>query len=164
MSARLCAAAWNIVGDCDETYNYWEPVGTYLKLRPSLSLGLLVRTLCSLFRIIMSATLCAAAWNIVGDCDETYNYWEPVGTYLKLRPSLSLGLLVRTLCSLFRIIMSATLCAAAWNIVGDCDETYNYWETVGTHLKLRPSLNPELPVRTLCLRSSCQQDCVPRPR
>ncbi|XP_053404037.1 alpha-1,2-mannosyltransferase ALG9-like isoform X2 [Mercenaria mercenaria] len=25
MSARLCAAAWNIVGDCDETYNYWEP-------------------------------------------------------------------------------------------------------------------------------------------
>ncbi|KAK3605574.1 hypothetical protein CHS0354_005879 [Potamilus streckersoni] len=29
------------------------------------------------FKIIMSARLCAAAWNIVGDCDETYNYWEP---------------------------------------------------------------------------------------
>ncbi|KAL4220582.1 mannosyltransferase [Mactra antiquata] len=29
------------------------------------------------FKIIMSARLCAAAWNLVGDCDETYNYWEP---------------------------------------------------------------------------------------
>ena len=32
----------------------------------------------TVFKIIMSARLCAAAWNIVGDCDETYNYWEPV--------------------------------------------------------------------------------------
>ena len=64
--------------------------------------------------------------------------------------------------TVFKIIMSARLCAAAWNIVGDCDETYNYWEPVGTYLKLRPSLNPELLVRTLCSRSLCQQDCVPR--
>ena len=34
----------------------------------------------TVFKIIMSARLCAAAWNIVGDCDETYNYWEPVCT------------------------------------------------------------------------------------
>ena len=32
----------------------------------------------TVFKIVMSARLCAAAWNIVGDCDETYNYWEPV--------------------------------------------------------------------------------------
>lgn len=25
-SARLCAAIWNNINDCDETYNYWEPV------------------------------------------------------------------------------------------------------------------------------------------
>lgn len=32
----------------------------------------------TVFKIIMSARLCAASWNIVGDCDETFNYWEPV--------------------------------------------------------------------------------------
>jgi len=25
-SARLCAAVWNNIQDCDETFNYWEPV------------------------------------------------------------------------------------------------------------------------------------------
>uniref|UniRef100_T1JLB9 Mannosyltransferase n=1 Tax=Strigamia maritima TaxID=126957 RepID=T1JLB9_STRMM len=25
LSARLCAAVWNNISDCDETYNYWEP-------------------------------------------------------------------------------------------------------------------------------------------
>ncbi|XP_076034373.1 alpha-1,2-mannosyltransferase ALG9-like isoform X2 [Oratosquilla oratoria] len=25
LSARLCSAIWGLVGDCDETYNYWEP-------------------------------------------------------------------------------------------------------------------------------------------
>ncbi|XP_062567596.1 alpha-1,2-mannosyltransferase ALG9-like [Saccostrea cucullata] len=30
------------------------------------------------FKILLSARLCAAVWNIVGDCDETYNYWEPM--------------------------------------------------------------------------------------
>lgn len=32
------------------------------------------------FKILLSARLCAAVWNIVGDCDETYNYWEPVSS------------------------------------------------------------------------------------
>ena len=26
LSARLCSAVWGIINDCDETYNYWEPV------------------------------------------------------------------------------------------------------------------------------------------
>lgn len=30
----------------------------------------------------------------------------------------------------FKLLMSARLCAALWNIVTDCDETYNYWESV----------------------------------
>ncbi|KAK7079141.1 mannosyltransferase [Halocaridina rubra] len=25
LSARLCAAIWALISDCDETYNYWEP-------------------------------------------------------------------------------------------------------------------------------------------
>ena len=25
MSARLCAALWSVIADCDETFNYWEP-------------------------------------------------------------------------------------------------------------------------------------------
>ncbi|XP_041357482.1 alpha-1,2-mannosyltransferase ALG9-like isoform X1 [Gigantopelta aegis] len=30
------------------------------------------------FKILMSARLCAAWWNIITDCDEVYNYWEPM--------------------------------------------------------------------------------------
>lgn len=30
------------------------------------------------FKILMSARLCAALWNGINDCDETYNYWEPM--------------------------------------------------------------------------------------
>jgi alpha-1,2-mannosyltransferase len=42
------------------------------------------------FKLLLSIRLCAAVWNIVGDCDETYNYWEPVRYYLlwKYRPLL----------------------------------------------------------------------------
>jgi len=25
LSARLCAAVWSNISDCDETFNYWEP-------------------------------------------------------------------------------------------------------------------------------------------
>lgn len=32
------------------------------------------------FKILMSARLCAALWTGISDCDETYNYWEPVST------------------------------------------------------------------------------------
>ncbi|XP_063426671.1 alpha-1,2-mannosyltransferase ALG9-like [Mytilus trossulus] len=30
------------------------------------------------FKLLLSIRLCAAVWNIVGDCDETFNYWEPM--------------------------------------------------------------------------------------
>ena len=30
LSARLCAAIWSNISDCDETYNYWEPVSNFL--------------------------------------------------------------------------------------------------------------------------------------
>lgn len=30
----------------------------------------------------------------------------------------------------FKIFLFVRLCVAVWNIVGDCDEIYNYWESV----------------------------------
>ena len=30
-SVRICSALWNNITDCDETYNYWEPVTLSLK-------------------------------------------------------------------------------------------------------------------------------------
>ncbi len=31
------------------------------------------------FKALLSARLCAAIWSHITDCDETFNYWEPVG-------------------------------------------------------------------------------------
>lgn len=30
------------------------------------------------FKALLSARFCAAIWNHISDCDETFNYWEPV--------------------------------------------------------------------------------------
>lgn len=30
------------------------------------------------FKALLSARLCAAIWSNISDCDETYNFWEPV--------------------------------------------------------------------------------------
>jgi len=30
------------------------------------------------FKVLLSARLCAAIWSGISDCDETYNYWEPI--------------------------------------------------------------------------------------
>lgn len=32
----------------------------------------------TVFKALASARLCAAVWNNINDCDETYNYWEPL--------------------------------------------------------------------------------------
>lgn len=32
------------------------------------------------FKALLSARFCAAVWSHISDCDETYNYWEPVST------------------------------------------------------------------------------------
>lgn len=37
------------------------------------------------FKALLSARSCAAIWSHITDCDETYNYWEPLhylGLYL----------------------------------------------------------------------------------
>ncbi len=39
----------------------------------------------TVFKALASARLCAAVWNNITDCDETYNYWEPVNISLKSR-------------------------------------------------------------------------------
>lgn len=30
------------------------------------------------FKALLSARFCAAIWSHISDCDETYNYWEPM--------------------------------------------------------------------------------------
>lgn len=30
------------------------------------------------FKLLLSARVCSAIWNNISDCDETFNYWEPV--------------------------------------------------------------------------------------
>lgn len=30
------------------------------------------------FKALLSARFCAAIWSHISDCDETYNYWEPL--------------------------------------------------------------------------------------
>lgn len=32
----------------------------------------------TVFKLLLSARFCAALWNGISDCDETFNYWEPV--------------------------------------------------------------------------------------
>lgn len=34
------------------------------------------------FKVLLSARLCAAVWSNISDCDEVFNYWEPVRKYL----------------------------------------------------------------------------------
>jgi hypothetical protein len=36
------------------------------------------------FKALLSARCCAAMWNSISDCDETFNYWEPVSLLLLL--------------------------------------------------------------------------------
>jgi alpha-1,2-mannosyltransferase len=30
------------------------------------------------FKVLLSARFCAAIWSHITDCDETFNYWEPL--------------------------------------------------------------------------------------
>lgn len=32
------------------------------------------------FKALLSARFCAAVWSHITDCDEAYNYWEPVSS------------------------------------------------------------------------------------
>lgn len=32
----------------------------------------------AVFKVMISARLCAAIWSHITDCDETFNYWEPL--------------------------------------------------------------------------------------
>ena len=40
------------------------------------------------FKLLTSARLCAALWNILTDCDEVFNYWEPVSAVFVLGPGI----------------------------------------------------------------------------
>ena len=43
----------------------------------------------SAFKLILSARFAAALWTSISDCDETYNYWEPVSIEFNRHSSLA---------------------------------------------------------------------------
>ena len=49
-----------------------QPTPSYNHPEPWMPAGFTV------FKALLSARLCAAIWSNISDCDETYNYWEPV--------------------------------------------------------------------------------------
>lgn len=36
------------------------------------------------FKILLTARFCSAIWSNISDCDETYNFWEPVSLVVKV--------------------------------------------------------------------------------
>jgi alpha-1,2-mannosyltransferase len=50
--------------------------------RPEESdVGLIYPSYDTAFKLLLSARFCSAVWSHITDCDETYNYWEPVSLY-----------------------------------------------------------------------------------
>jgi alpha-1,2-mannosyltransferase len=43
-------------------------------------LGLVYPSVETAFKALLSARTCAAIWSNITDCDETFNYWEPVSS------------------------------------------------------------------------------------
>lgn len=44
----------------------------------SSDMGLVYPCYDTAFKLLLSARFCSAVWCHITDCDETYNYWEPV--------------------------------------------------------------------------------------
>lgn len=72
--------------DSDASGNNEEPGKTDRKLRPrSTDRGELhdwTSTWCpglrTAVKLLLSARLCSVVWSFISDCDETFNYWEPL--------------------------------------------------------------------------------------
>jgi alpha-1,2-mannosyltransferase len=47
-------------------------------------MGIVYPSVDTAFKALLSARFCAAMWNSISDCDETFNYWEPVSLLLLL--------------------------------------------------------------------------------
>lgn len=50
----------------------------YRKKEPDTTGGLVYPGGETAFKAILSARFCAAIWSHITDCDETFNYWEPM--------------------------------------------------------------------------------------
>lgn len=46
----------------------------------SSDVGLIYPSVDTAFNLLLSARFFSATWSHITDCDETYNYWEPVRT------------------------------------------------------------------------------------
>lgn len=45
---------------------------------PSTKSNVIMPAADSAFKALVSARICAAIWSFITDCDETFNYWEPL--------------------------------------------------------------------------------------
>lgn len=52
LSARFCSAIWSHISDCDETYNYWEPVSCRETYLVSVSIRLILFSFAESFPIV----------------------------------------------------------------------------------------------------------------
>jgi len=50
----------------------------YFRPEESSDVGLVYPSYDTAFKLLLSARFCSAVWCHITDCDETYNYWEPV--------------------------------------------------------------------------------------
>lgn len=53
---------------------------TCFRPEESTDVGLIYPGVDTAFKLLLSARFCSAIWSHITDCDETYNYWEPVRT------------------------------------------------------------------------------------
>lgn len=52
----------------------------YFRPEESSDVGLIYPGYDTAFKLLLSARFCSAIWSHITDCDETYNYWEPVNS------------------------------------------------------------------------------------
>lgn len=53
----------------------------------SSDIGLIYPAGDTAFKLLLSARFCSAFWSHITDCDETYNYWEPVRPKSYINPT-----------------------------------------------------------------------------
>lgn len=70
------------------------------------------------FKALLSARFCAAIWNYISDCDETFNYWEPVSQLclVNLR-SQKLAFMASVRCIELKPLHTVTFTKDVWKVM-----------------------------------------------
>ena len=79
----------------------------------------------TIFKLLLSARFCSAFLSNISDCDETFNYWEPVST--PMSSCFSLALFLLTVVLLKGISFKSMFNANEARYVGSFFRMYNFW-------------------------------------